>query len=64
MSNFLEAFGGITYLERTTQVQEKVDDKKNIIKKDQEPKFIEITERLVSYDDFMGAISKISKFDV
>lgn len=45
-------------------VQEKLDDKKNIIKKDQEPKLVEITEKLASYDDFIKAITMIGKFDV
>jgi hypothetical protein len=43
MCSVLEAFGAIEYTERTSMVQEKLDDKKNAIKKDQEPKLIEIT---------------------
>ena len=43
MCSVLEAFGVITYTERVSIVQEKLDDKKNAIKKDQEPKMIEIT---------------------
>ncbi len=43
MCSVLEAFGAIKYTERTSMVQEKLDDKKNAIKKDQEPKLIEIT---------------------
>lgn len=35
MCSVLEAFGGISFLERVSQVQEKLDEKKNVIKKDQ-----------------------------
>lgn len=35
MSSILQAFGGINYYERTSQVQQKLDEKKNLIKKDQ-----------------------------
>jgi len=41
-----------------------LDEKKNLAKKDQEPKMIEITERLVSFDDFSNSINNISKFDI
>jgi hypothetical protein len=42
------------------RVQEKVEDKKNIaIKKELDPKFIDVTERLVSHKDFEESIKKI-----
>lgn len=40
MSSVLQAFGGINYFERTIQVQQKLDEKKNLTKKDQEQKMI------------------------
>lgn len=64
MCSVLEAFGAISYTERVSMMQEKLDDKKNMIKKEQEPKLVEVTEKLVSYDDFMIAIDMIGKFDV
>jgi hypothetical protein len=35
MYSILEAFGGINYIERTVQVQEKSEEKRNALKKDQ-----------------------------
>jgi hypothetical protein len=34
------------------------------IKKDVDPKFIDVTERLVSFKDFSEAIKKIQVFDI
>ena len=46
-------------------MQERHEDKKGgILKKDIEPKFIDITERRVSYEDFSQAITKIEAFDI
>jgi hypothetical protein len=64
MCSVLEAFGAIGYTERTSMVQEKLDDKKGMVKKEQEPKLVEITEKLVSYEDFIMALNTIGKFDV
>ena len=64
MCSILESFGGITYEEEVLRVQEKHEDKKGGLKKDVEPKFVDITERRVSYADFSKAIKTIESFDV
>lgn len=65
MSSILEAFGGIKYEERQVRIQEKLEEKKAVAaKKDAEPKFIDVTQLLVSYKDFQNAIQKIAYFDV
>lgn len=41
-------------------MQEKVEEKKNIaIKKEVDPKFIDVTQRLVSFKDFDTSIRRI-----
>lgn len=41
-------------------MQEKVEEKKNIaIKKEADPKFIDVTQRLVSFKDFDTSIRRI-----
>lgn len=45
-------------------MQQKHEEKKNAaIKKDADPKFIDVTQRLVSYKDFADALKKIAHFD-
>ena len=64
MSNLLEAFGGIKYEEKVVKMQEKIQEKKNAaIKKEVDPKYIDVTQRLVSYKDFAEALKKIAHFD-
>jgi hypothetical protein len=46
-------------------MQEKVEEKKNIaIKKEVDPKFIDVTQRLVSFKDFDTSIKRIEHFDI
>lgn len=46
-------------------MQEKVEEKKNIaIKKDVDPKFVDVTQRLVSFKDFEAAIKRVELFDI
>jgi len=60
MCSILEAFGDIVYEERVVKMQEKVEEKKNMaIKKEADPKFIDVTQRLVSFKDFDTAIRRI-----
>lgn len=60
MCSILEAFGDIVYEERVVKMQEKVEEKKNMaIKKEVDPKFIDVTQRLVSFKDFDTAIRRI-----
>ena len=60
MCSILEAFGDIVYEERVVKMQEKVEEKKNMaIKKEADPKFIDVTQRLVSFKDFDSAIRRI-----
>lgn len=56
MSSILEAFGGIRYDERVIQVEEKVEEKKTLIKKDATPKIIDVKQKLVSYQEFSSAL--------
>ena len=64
MSNILEAFGGIRYEKRVVKIQEKIEQKKALaIKKEIEPKFIDVTQLLVSHQDFAEAVNKIAYFD-
>ena len=59
MCSILEAFGDIVYEERVVKMQEKVEEKKNMaIKKEADPKFIDVTQRLVSFKDFDTAIRR------
>ena len=59
----LEAFGDIVPMER--EVEELVEDeKKNIHKKEKEPKYMTVTQKLVSYADFDRAISQLGMFDI
>ena len=45
-------------------MQQKIEQKKAMaIKKDVEPKFVDVTQYLVSYKDFSEAIQKIAYFD-
>lgn len=45
-------------------MQEKIEEKKaGAIKKDVEPKIIDVTQRLVSHQDFVGSIKQIAYFD-
>ena len=47
------------------RMQEKVEEKKNIaIKKDVDPKFVDVTQRLVSFKDFEAAIKRVELFDI
>ncbi len=60
MCSILEAFGDIVYEERVVKMQEKVEEKKNMaIKKEADPKFIDVTQILVSFKDFDTAIRRI-----
>ena len=64
MSSLLHAFGDIVYEERVVQVQIKEEEKKNIsIKKENVVKFMDVTQRLVSYQDFEGAVQTMARFD-
>ncbi len=64
MSSLLEAFGGITYTDKTVTVLEKQEEKKHVPKKEVEPKYIEVQQKLVNYSDFEKAIRRIAEFDV
>ena len=65
MCSILQAFGDIIYEQRVVRVQQKIEEKKNIaIKKEVDPKFIDVTERLISFKDFTEALKKIGIFDV
>ena len=64
MSSLLETFGGISYDERVVQVQEKIEEKKALAKKDVAPKIVSITQKLVSYADFKFSLQQIRTFDI
>ena len=60
MCSILEAFGDISFEERVVKMQEKLEEKKNIIaKKEVDPKFIDVTQRNVSYKDFEKSIKQL-----
>lgn len=47
------------------RMQERLEEKKNLaIKKETDPKFIDVTQRLVSFKDFDQAIKRVEEFDV
>ena len=63
MSSLLETFG-IQYNEKVIQVQEKVEQKKSLAKKDSVPKLINLTQKLISFADFEQATQQIKIFDI
>jgi Fe-S-cluster formation regulator IscX/YfhJ len=65
MCSILEAFGDVSYEERVVRMQEKIEEKKNIaIKKEVDPKFVDVTQRLVSFNDFQSSIKRLENFDI